>query len=400
MGKASEITMGRRWLMFVAVFIVGILASFCQFKASVLFSTEFTTDLGFTDASIGWVMSIFSLIGVVLAFPAGGILAKLGAKKSLIITAAALAVGAGAGAVAQDATMMLATRFIEGIGMGLISVVGPAAVAEIIPQNKQGLAMGIWSVWFPAGVVVAFNVVPTIYAVAGTWRAAWWTACIVAIIALVLVVLVYVDAKQEAPAAEQGAAAAAPVNLKPDMVSVVLIALLFCAWNIFNAGAIGGFYPSYLTDVHHMDTQLAGSVSSITNILVLALGPISGIVADKFNLHKSLMVFAMIGATVMLTFGFGDNLTLMYVFVIGFSVFSACCSTGVFSSVPLYARNPAKVGFCMAIVAFLQNLGGVIGSAAFGPLAASVGWNSASLMFLVPVAVAGLVCGIFIKKLQ
>lgn len=87
-------------------------------------------------------------------------------------------------------------------------------------------------------------------------------------------------------------------------------------------------------------------------------------------------------------------------FVAGFSVFSACCATGVFSSIPLYARDPAKIGFCMAIVAFLQNLGGVIGAAAFGPLAATVGWNSASLMFLVPVAVVGLACGIFIKKPQ
>ena len=384
--------------MFVAIFLVGVLAAFCQFKAPVLFATEFTSELGFTEANIGWVMSMFSLIGVILAFPAGGILAKLGAKKSLMITAIALAVGAGAGALTSDATMMLATRFIEGIGMGLISVVGPAAVAEVIPQNKQGLAMGIWSVWFPAGVVVAYNVTPFIYSLAGTWRAAWWFACAVAIVALVLVALVYVETKQETPA--QNTAATASSALKPDMFSVIMIAVLFCAWNIFNAGAIGGFYPSYLADVHHMDTQLAGSVASITNILVLALGPISGIVADKFNLHKSLMVFAMIGASVMLTFAFGDNLTLTYVFVIGFSVFSACCATGVFSSVPLYARNPAKIGFCMAIVAFLQNLGGVIGSAAFGSLAASLGWGSAGLFFCVPIAVAGLICAVLIKPLK
>lgn len=404
MEKASEITIGRRWLMFVTIFIVGVLAAFCQFKAPVLFATEFTSELGFTDANIGWVMSVFSLIGVVLAFPAGGILAKLGAKKSLMITAIALAIGAGAGALVNNATMMLATRFIEGIGMGLISVVGPAAVAEVIPQRKQGLAMGIWSVWFPAGVVVAFNITPFIYATAGTWRAAWWFACIVAIIALVLVAVIYVETKQEAPAAApaaegEAAPAAAPAALKPDMFSVILIAVLFCTWNIFNAGAIGGFYPAYLADVHHMDTQLAGSVASITNILVLALGPISGIVADKFNLHKSLMVFAMIGAVIMLTFAFGSNLTLTYVFVSVYSIFSACCATGVFSSVPLYARDPAKIGFCMAIVAFLQNLGGVIGAAAFGPLAASLGWNSASLFFCVPVAVVGLVCAVLIRPL-
>ena len=142
----TEFPMSRRWLIFCSVFFLGILTSFGMFKAPTMFTTEFTTDLGFTESNIGWVMSMSTLIGVVLAFPAGGIFAKLGAKKSLVITAASLIIGSAGGALATDATIMLVTRFIEGIGMGLISVVGPAAVASIIPARKQGLAMGIWSV--------------------------------------------------------------------------------------------------------------------------------------------------------------------------------------------------------------------------------------------------------------
>ena len=169
----TQFPMSRRWMIFCSVFFLGILTSFGMFKAPTMFTTEFISELGFTESSIGWVMSMFTLIGAVLAFPAGGIFAKLGAKKSLIITAISLIVGAVGGALATNATMMLVTRFIEGIGMGLVSVVGPAAVASIILAKKQGLAMGIWSVWFPAGVVLAMNVTPMVYALAGTWRANW-----------------------------------------------------------------------------------------------------------------------------------------------------------------------------------------------------------------------------------
>ncbi len=396
----TQFPMSRRWMIFCSVFFLGILTSFGMFKAPTMFTTEFTTELGFTESNIGWVMSMFTLIGAVLAFPAGGIFAKLGAKKSLVITAISLIVGAAGGALATNATMMLVTRFIEGIGMGLISVVGPAAVASIIPVRKQGLAMGIWSVWFPAGVVLAMNVTPMVYALGGTWRANWWLSAILAAVALVFVLAVYATPPQEDAPQESAEAGTAPMKLKPDFFSIVMIALAFGCWNVFNAGAIGGFYPSYLADVHSLDTQLSGTISSITNILVLALGPISGIVADKFNIHKGFIVFGMFGAAILLTFAFGDSMPLVWVFVIAMSFCSACCSTGVFSSVPLYAKDPSKVGLGMAIVAFFQNLGGCIGSAAFGSLAVSLGWNMASLAFCVPIAIVGGICAVLIKSLK
>lgn len=394
----TEFSMGRRWLIFSSVFLIGILASFCMFKAPPLFATEFTSELGFTDATLGWVMSMFAMISVLLAFPAGGILNKLGPKKSLMITAASLVVGAALGAVATDSIFMLATRFIEGIGMGLISVVGPAAVASIIPAKKQGLAMGIWSVWFPAGVVAAFNLTPMLYTMSGTWRTAWWAAAILSVVAFVFVTVVYSDPPQEKPAAQESAAAGK--ILKPDMFSIVMIALAFCMWNVMNAGAIGGFYPAFLADAHGLDTQSAGTLASVTNILVLFLGPISGIVADKFGIRKGFVVFGLFGAAALLTFGFGNNLVLVYVFVALMSFCSAACATGVFSSIPLLAKDPSKIGFGMAVVAFLQNIGIVVGSAVFFPIVVAMGndWGMASLVFCVPVCIIGGVFALLSKS--
>lgn len=393
--KDQMFSMGRRWLIFSIVFIIGILSAYNMFKAPPLFPL-IIPELGFTDENIGWVMSMFSIIGVVLAFPAGAILGKLGVKKSLIITAASLAIGSAIGAVATTVPLLLASRFIEGIGMGLISVVGPAAIATIIPRAKQGLAMGIWSVWFPAGTVLAFNTAPALATALG-WRSVWWVAAALAAAALVFALACYAQPPAEETTAERTSTVAAH---KPDMRSIILVAVAFMMWNAFNAGAISSFYPTFLQTIHSLDPQTAGFVASITNICVLALGPISGIVSDKLGTRKGLLVFAFAGAAVFLTFGFSDNLTLIYVFLVGFAFFSASCATGTFSIVPELTHQPEKIGFSMAIVAFLQNLGIVMGSAAFPVLAAGLAWNwnTASLAFCVPLAIIGLICSLLVRE--
>jgi predicted MFS family arabinose efflux permease len=387
--------MSRRWLIFASVFFMGIMTAFNMFKAPPLFPS-LIPELGFTDATIGWVMSMFSMIGVVLAFPAGAILNKLGIKKSLIITGASLVIGSAIGALATNVPVILASRFIEGIGMGLISVVGPASIASLIPQKKQGLAMGLWAIWFPFGVVLGMNSAPAIEALAG-WRAVWWIVAALSLLSLLFVIFVYAQPPQEA---QTGAVEQKAVDVKPDYRSIVFVAIAFMAWNIINAGAVSGFYPSFLQAQHGMDPQTAGFVASITSLLVLALGPLSGLVSDKLRTRKWLMVFAMATAAVLSFFAFGDNLPLVWVFLIVMALASAAMPTGVFSIVPELAKKPAAIGTGMAIVAFFQNIGGMVGSAAFGPLVAhpAIGWNLASLVFLVPVAIVGCVFALLTKE--
>lgn len=391
--RNTEFTMGRRWVIFSSVLLLGVLAAICMFKAPPLFSTEFTTDLGFTDTTIGWVMSMFAMIGIVLAFPASGILAKLGTKKSLIITAASFVIGSLVGAVANDVAMMLASRFIEGVGMGLISVVGGAAVASVIPRRKQGLAMGLWSIWFPTGAVIAFNVSPLLYVATGAWRAVWWFSAVVAVVALVFVAVVYADPPREEEDDALTTSDSAS-TLKPNMLGLILATLAFGAWNTVNGGAVSSFYPSFLGDIHGMTPQAAGSVSSVTNICMLFLCPLMGFIADKLKAQKWLAVFGLFLGAVLFAFGFSDDTAFVWAFVVLMSFASSACATGTFAVIPILAKDPAKVGLGMAFAAFFQNIGILIGSAAFAPISSALGWSAASMTFCIPICVAGGVCAV------
>jgi MFS family permease len=88
---------------------------------------------------------------LILALPAGIILQKLGPKVAGLIAVGCLMIGSAWGALANGAGLLLASRVLEGVGMGLIAVVAPASIAMWFPREKQGTPMGIWATWVPVG---------------------------------------------------------------------------------------------------------------------------------------------------------------------------------------------------------------------------------------------------------
>ena len=132
------------WAVLIAVWIVAIAAPLNMFKPSTI-SVEIIQSLGIPGSSYGWIMSVFSIMGLILAFPATGLVYKLGIKKSLAISVIALFVGSFIGALSTSFEMLLVSRVIEGCGMAFIGVAGPtafgsprAARASPWPYSKRG----------------------------------------------------------------------------------------------------------------------------------------------------------------------------------------------------------------------------------------------------------------------
>jgi hypothetical protein len=76
------------------------------------------------------------------------------------------------GLFATSTAMFLASRVLEGFGMGMISVIGPNVMPRLFPLKNQGLVMGIWSLWVPMGSMIAFLTTPLLYGSFG------WTSLI------------------------------------------------------------------------------------------------------------------------------------------------------------------------------------------------------------------------------
>ncbi len=107
------------------------------------------------SATIGWLLSIISLMGAVFGATSGAITARVGPKKLLL---AGLVLG-GLISLLQASLpgfyIMLASRIVEGVSHLAIVVAAPTLIAQLTTGKARNLAMVLWSTFF--GVAFALN---------------------------------------------------------------------------------------------------------------------------------------------------------------------------------------------------------------------------------------------------
>ncbi|MGY6500890.1 MAG: MDR family MFS transporter [Acidimicrobiales bacterium] len=136
-------------------------------------------------ASVDWVVTTF-LVGVVLVLPLTGWLADRVGRKALYSACLALfGLGAAICAVAPSMEILIAGRFVQGLGGGALMPVGMAVVYDLFPPHRRGTAMGIWGV----GVMAAPAAGPPLggwLVTVASWRWVFGVFVVVSVIALLL----------------------------------------------------------------------------------------------------------------------------------------------------------------------------------------------------------------------
>ncbi len=162
------------WVILAVVMLAGVSAPINQFKVPPVMPVlmeRFSLDL----TSAGMLMSIFAITGLIVALPAGLFLQRFGLKVSGLVAVSCLLVGSIIGAISTTYDLLFVSRLVEGIGMGLIAVVGPAAISAWFPVERRGLPMGVWATWVSLGSLLIYNIAPPVEETAG-WQSVWWFA--------------------------------------------------------------------------------------------------------------------------------------------------------------------------------------------------------------------------------
>lgn len=385
------------WVVLIVVFLASVAAPLNQFKVPPLMPVlmqSFTLDL--TQA--GWLMSIFALTGLILALPAGVILQRLGAKVTGLIALACLLVGASLGALATDANSLLFSRVLEGAGLGLMVVVGPAAIALWFPRDKQGLPMGIWATWVPVGNFIMFNLAPALGTSSG-WQAVWWAGAAFALVTLILYAMFM--RQPTASAGDQIRSSAASAEPAPSLRSGLanrdfwLLALAFGCFNIVGIGYTT-YFPTFLAEQRGYTLAEASFIVSISTIGAIIAAPLSGWLSDRIGSRRKLLSIPLLILGAMLLFPFQLIGTALYIFVFFFGVVSVANPTATFAAVLEVAADPRQAGIGMAVVSVGMNLGILIGPILFGKLIETLGWVSAGYA-LIPVCIVGFALGWMVR---
>ena len=160
------------WVILFVVYLASVAAPLNQFKIPPLIPVLMQV-LGINLSRAGSLMSVIALVGLILALPAGVILQRFGSKASGLLALGFIVAGAVLGAQADSYTSLMASRVVEGVGIGLITVIAPATIAIWFPPARQGMPMGIWATSVPVGSVLMYNLAPALAEARG-WQAVWW----------------------------------------------------------------------------------------------------------------------------------------------------------------------------------------------------------------------------------
>lgn len=154
----------KAWLQFAIVFFAGITIAMGMFKVPVNMPNimEF---YGSDMTTVSWMMSIVGISCLVTALPAGAIMQKMGVKSFGILVIACGILENFAGAMAPTVELLIATRVLDAVSYGCLTMVSVAIISGSFSPEQRGLPNGIWVIWVPVAQLIvaqiANGVVPT-----------------------------------------------------------------------------------------------------------------------------------------------------------------------------------------------------------------------------------------------
>jgi MFS family permease len=386
------------WVILFVVFLASVAAPLNQSKVPPLMPVLMEAfQLNLSQA--GMLMSFFALAGLILALPAGIAMQKLGAKVAGLIAMGCLVIGSAWGALSDDAGSLLASRVVEGVGMGLIAVVAPASVATWFPRERQGTPMGIWATWVPVGNLIVYGLAPTLGLSIG-WQAVWWVGAGFALVAFVLYWMLMRTPPSLASSHElghAGPAGDAPPKLRAALANrnIWLLALEFGCLTLVFTG-FGTFFPTFLAEERGYSLAQAALIASLSTIVVLGSAPLAGWLSDRIGSRRLVFAIPFLVVAGMMSLPFTLTGWMLHAFMILLGLIAGAVPTATFAAAPEVMGNPRLAGIGLAVVALGQNLGMVIGPILFGMLVETMDWAAAGYC-LIPVCILGFVAGWMVK---
>lgn len=119
---------------------------------------QVTTQFDLSAVSQGWYVGC-ALVGCIIGVLFGGIMVdRCGRKATLLVSAVLFAVSSVFCAIAGDFTLLVFSRIIGGIGIGIVSIVSPMYIAELSVPQYRGRLVSLYQLAITVGFLGAYLV--------------------------------------------------------------------------------------------------------------------------------------------------------------------------------------------------------------------------------------------------
>ncbi|HEY0582666.1 MAG TPA: MFS transporter [Chloroflexota bacterium] len=336
---------------------------------------DLSRELGVPLGQAGLLAAAMSLPWAIGA-PFTGLLSdRLGRRPLIVLALAGVGTATICAALANSFTTLLIARFAAGIfgAFGPASVM--AAVGDLFPPNKRGMAMG----WLNSGFgLAAVAGVPAVGIIAGAWG--WrWAFALTGAVLVVLAVCVHVAFPHVRPEHERSSLRQtyAAVLGVPGLGNVLGANLL--ERSIFNAAVL--YLPSFLMLQYSLSAGDVAPALALVAIGTIVGNSIGGWLGDRFPKASTFVGAQLIaGGVGLVLFGIAPGLVLSV--VLG-GLFGLTNATSRPAFLALGSElSPRYRGSLLGLLSLTNQGGSVLGSS-LGGLAISLGtYQSLALLTL------------------
>jgi MFS transporter, DHA1 family, inner membrane transport protein len=374
-----------RWPTILLIVGAGVVSAFQVGKAPAALAAV-RADLGLDLATASWLLSAFAIVGALAGVAIGVAVDRLGARRMALGGLLLQGFGSAAGALADGAPLLLATRALEGVGFLTVTIAAPTLVVAVARPRDLGRAIAVWGTFMPVGIAIVMLGAPLLAAIG--WRG-FWLANAVALTGYAVMLALGTRSVARGPVSHRAIAADVGQTLAaggPWLLAGLMAAFAAAFFAVF------GFLPSILSDRLAVDAE-TGSLLTAAAVAVNAIGNLvcGPLLARGIPRTRILLV----GFVAMALCGFGilsDGVSgpLSYALCIVFSVVAGLLPVALIDGAPRHAPRPELVGAAVGFVMQGNNVGLVVGPATAGALAAAQGWPAVSLLIAALAVAAGL----------
>jgi MFS family permease len=428
---------GQSWLMVGTVTFMSIAAAMIWFSVppmlsgGTLLNTYFPVakgpEIGHAMEQLGHTMSFISMGALVAAILSSFIAKGIGVKNSIIVGGSLITIaGLGCSFSGANISLLLVMRAVMGFGIGLTAVNGPTAATVWFSAKQRAVALGIWGIWVPVGILLTTNAVVNPLA-AGNLATAdphkiWLVDSIIVFVCLLLVIFVY---KNPPKGQTEISTEAKPFKEVLPLFKQHQIWMVFISWCAFN-------YINYSLTTYHavffaggfgekmFTGTFANRCASIISFLAV-ISPFFGMIFGRLRRDRKylMLVVGMFILTMSAVFGLKTEFMgisgwpVFYIYA-GAQIFGhAILGAAVRPYVPLLVGRGGVTAVSLGLslttifqytgqmltpffVALIKSNGGVIPRIAGQPIGDLAGWGTATWALTIPGMIA-FVCVFFAK---
>ncbi|HUX08752.1 MAG TPA: MFS transporter [Acidobacteriota bacterium] len=392
----------RRWLALFTNYLMFLSSGFLFFLLPPLIP-ELKASFQLNDLAIGWLQGMYAIPAVLFALVGGAALDRWDTRRTGVVSALLILSGSLLFNFGIHYALMMAGRFILGVGCILINLVAGKMITLWFRDRQRGLAMSILHTAWPIAAIVAFS---SFFAL-GQWLG-WQGTTLVLNAFVALTVLGFILlAPRDPEAGDQPQPAATPLPTANSNGILARISrrlasfpkdlwLMAFVWFCFTVSTASLFtFGSAFLNARGLDY---GAASFTIGLIMWTATPgslLAGWLIDRFGRIRSYIILPALVVALCL-FGLLTRFPPAPLILVA-GILAGFLPVAVYA-IPGQVVQPARLGVAFGVILTFSNLGNVVGPVAVGWLNTALGTREPGMLLIAGAFAVCVVWGLLLGR--